>query len=228
LKAALIIPALNEESVIGRVVSRAITCGLDNLVVVDNGSTDHTASVAQAAGAHVVREDRRGYGYACAAGAASVVGKVDICCFMDGDGSDDPSHLPKLLQPLIDARADLVLGRRVANPEEPGAVLAHQRLGNALTAGLIRLLYGIRVRDIPSFRAIGSGLLVELCMREMTYGWPVEMIVKCARRKRTIVEVPIPYGSRMGGQSKVSGTLRGTIMAGYFLPRTAIRYAWKD
>jgi len=228
LKVALIIPALNEEATIGQVVSEAASAGKLSILVVDNGSTDGTAEVALGAGALVVREERRGYGYACAAGVRAIASDVDVCAFMDGDGSDDGRHLPALIQPIISREADLVLGLRVADSGSHGAVLGHQRLGNLFTTGLIRLLYGLRIGDLPSFRAIRKELLTELAMREMTYGWPVEMIVKCARRERKIVEVPIPYRSRLGGKSKVSGTFRGTIMAVYFLPRTSFRYAWRN
>ena len=228
MKVALIIPALNEAESIGHVVAEAASGGAEVLIVVDNGSTDDTAEIASGAGALVVSERRRGYGYACSAGFAAAGSDVDICAFMDGDGSDDGSQLSAILQPIRSGEADLVLGRRVSDPNHPNAMLGHQRLGNALTCGLIRLLYGVSIHDLPSFRAIRRGLLKELQMREMTYGWPVEMVVKCARRKRRIVEVPVVHRARLGGRSKVSGTVRGTLMAAYYLPTTAIRYAWKD
>jgi len=228
MKAVLVMPALNEEGSIGRVVAEATSDLIHEIIVVDNGSSDRTAEVAEAAGARVVVENRRGYGYACSAGAAAAADTIDTIVFMDGDGSDDASQVPLLLKPLADGQADLVLGARRRDPAQPDALLAHQRLGTALTAGLIRLLYGLKISDLPPARAIRRSVLAELSMREMTYGWPVEMIVKCARRGHRIVEVPVSSRPRFAGQSKVSGTVRGTLMAAYFLPRTAIRYAWRD
>jgi glycosyltransferase involved in cell wall biosynthesis len=206
---------------------------------VDNGSTDRTGEVARAAGAIVVREERRGYGYACAAGAAGVsnVPAPDVLVFMDGDGSDDASQIPDLLAPLEKDHADLVLGSRVLGPAASGALLPHQRFGNLLTTTLIRLLYGQHITDLPPFKAIRRSLLSELDMSEMTYGWTVEMIVKCARRQRRqraesgrarIVEVPVSTHPRLSGRSKVSGTFKGTILAAYYMLSTTFKYAWRD
>jgi glycosyltransferase involved in cell wall biosynthesis len=238
VKVALIIPALNEQESIAHVIAAVPRDSIDEVYVVDNGSTDRTAEAARAAGASVVREERRGYGYACAAGVAAT-GAFDVLVFMDGDGSDDASQIDALLAPIEAGTADLVLGSRVlgarARPPGPqGGLLPHQRLGNALTTALVRLLYGQRITDLPPFKAIRRSLLAELGMSEMTYGWTVEMIVKCARRagpKRagcSIVEIPVSARPRLGGKSKVSGTIRGTVLAAYYLVGTTLKYAWRD
>jgi glycosyltransferase involved in cell wall biosynthesis len=198
------------------------------VIVVDNGSTDRTAEVARAAGAWVVREERRGYGYACAAGVAAIEDEFEVLAFMDGDGSDDARQMEALIRPIERGEANLVLGSRVLGPAARGALLPHQRLGNVLTTALVQLLYGQRITDLPSFKAIRRPVLAELGMREMTYGWTVEMIVKCARRGHRIAEVPVAARPRIGGQSKVSGTIKGTILAAYYLLGTTIRYAWRD
>jgi glycosyltransferase involved in cell wall biosynthesis len=233
VRVAVIIPALNEEESIVHVIAGVPRDRVDEVLVVDNGSTDRTAEVAQAAGAAVVREERRGYGYACAAGVAAVGAGVDALVFMDGDGSDDARQMGTLIEPLERDRADLVLGSRTLGARHlgtpaRGALLPHQRLGNALTTALVRLLYGQRLTDLPPFKAIRRPLLTELNMSEMTYGWTVEMIVKCARRGHRIVEVPVSARPRLGGQSKVSGTIVGTVLAAYYLLGTTIRYAWRE
>jgi glycosyltransferase involved in cell wall biosynthesis len=231
VRVALIIPALNEEESIAQVIAAVPRECVEQVLVVDNGSTDRTGEVARAAGARVVREERQGYGYACAAGVAAAGNAVDALVFMDGDGSDDASQVPALLAPIQEGRADLVLGSRVLGPAARGALLPHQRLGNTLTTALVRLLYGQWLTDLPPFKAIRRSLLAELGMSEMTYGWTVEMIVKCAKRRRfggaRIVEVPVSARPRLGGQSKVSGTLKGTIGAAYYLLGTTLKYAWR-
>jgi glycosyltransferase involved in cell wall biosynthesis len=225
---ALIIPALNEEQVIARVVAEVPREHVQRVIVVDNGSSDGTAAQAAAAGATVVREERRGYGYACAAGVAGAGDEPDVLAFMDGDGSDDAGQLPDLLAPLEAGEADLVLGSRVLGAAQQGAILAHQRLGNSLTTGLVRLLYGQRLSDLPPFKAIRRSVLVELGMSEMTYGWTIEMILKCAKKGVPIAEVPVSARPRMGGHSKVSGTLKGTVLAAYYMLGTTLKYAWRE
>jgi glycosyltransferase involved in cell wall biosynthesis len=228
LRVAVIIPALNEQESLSQVIAEVPTALAQRIIVVDNGSTDRTAEVALAAGAMVVREDRRGYGYACAAGVAAAQGQFDVLVFMDGDGSDDAKQMGSLVAPIDRQQADLVLGSRVLGSAGKGALLPHQRLGNALTTTLVRLLYGRRLTDLPPFKAIRSSVLAGLSMREMTYGWTVEMIVKCARRGYRIAEIPVAARARSGGRSKVSGTIRGTILAAYYLLGTTVKYAWRD
>ena len=196
------------------------------VIVVDNGSSDSTAQEAREAGAKVVSEPRRGYGYACAAGVAESQ-DADVLVFLDGDHSFAPSDLPSLLGPILDGRADLVLGSRSLGYIEPGAMLLQQRFGNWLAARLMNILYGLSITDLGPYRAIRRQLLSELNMQEMTYGWPTEMIVKSARRGAGIVEVPVSYHNRRFGRSKVSGTVRGTVLAAWFILGVTFRYAWK-
>ena len=228
MRVAVIIPALNEEESVGHVVAEVPRDLIAEVIVVDNASTDRTVEVAEAAGARVAHGERRGYGYACATGVAAAGDQFDVLVFMDGDGSDDANQVGALIEPLERDDADLVLGSRLLDPRGRGAVLPHQHLGNELTVGLVRLLYGQRLTDLPPFKAIRPTLLAELGMREMTYGWTVEMIVKCAKRRHRIFEVPVVGRPRMGGQSKVSGTLKGTVLAAYYMLATTFKYAWKD
>ena len=228
MRVGVIIPALNEEESVAHVIADVARDLVHEVIVVDNGSTDRTAEVSRAAGARVVREERRGYGYACAAGVAAAGDELDVLVFMDGDGSDDPSQMRALIEPIERGEADLVLGSRALGPASRGALLTHQRLGNLLATALVGLLYHQRITDLPPFKAIRRPVLAELGMREMTYGWTVEMIVKCARRGHRITEVPVAARPRMGGQSKVSGTVKGTLLAAYYLLGTTIKYAWRD
>jgi glycosyltransferase involved in cell wall biosynthesis len=228
VRVAVIVPALNEEESVTHVIAGVPYDVADEVIVVDNGSTDRTAEVAQAAGARVVREERRGYGYACAAGVAAAGNRCDVLVFMDGDGSDDGAQMRALVEPIKSDEADLVLGSRALGSAARDALLPHQRLGNVLTTALVRLLYGQRITDLPPFKAIRRVVLIELDMHEMTYGWTVEMMVKCARRGYRIAEVPVTARPRIGGRSKVSGTVRGTILAAYHLLSATIKYAWRD
>jgi glycosyltransferase involved in cell wall biosynthesis len=221
---AVIIPALNEAGNVGRLVEEVRATLAAAVIVVDNGSSDGTAGVAAAAGAKVVTEPRRGYGYACAAGVAAA-GETDVLVFMDGDRSFRPAELPDLLRPIAAGQADLVLGSRARDLMEAGAMPLQQRLGNWLTARLMRLLYGLPLTDAGPFRAVRRDLLVKLNMREMTFGWPTEMVVKAARRGARIVEVPVSYRQRRAGQSKVSGTVKGSILAGWHILKVTLRYA---
>ncbi len=173
---------------------------------------------ALAAGARVIKEPRRGYGYACAAGAAAAQG-ADAVIFLDGDGSFDPQEIPRLLAPLADDHADLVLGTRMTGGTQAGAMPPHQLYGNRLAAILIRLLYGVSLTDLGPFRAVRNPLLQSLNLREMTFGYGTEMIVKAAQRRARIVEVPVTYQKRWTGHSKVSGTIRGTLLASYTIIR---------
>jgi glycosyltransferase involved in cell wall biosynthesis len=219
-----IIPALNEELAIGEVVSAIPAALVTETIVVDNGSTDRTAEIARAAGARVIAEPLKGYGAACLAGARAAE-RADVLVFLDGDRSDDPAEMSRVLAPIVEGLADLVIGSRVRGAA-PGALSAQQRLGNRVVTGAVRLLYGLRLSDLGPFRAVRGEVLRTLDMRELTYGWPVEMIVKAARKGFRVVEVPVSCRPRIG-QSKVSGTLKGSLGAGYHLLRTTLRYAWK-
>lgn len=221
---SLIIPALNEAECLGPLLAEVPVRLIDQLIVVDNGSTDSTSQVARAMGAMVIEEPRRGYGFACAAGTAIAEGNVLV--FMDGDGSFVPGELPSLLAPLAQDEADLVLGSRMLNNSQQIVMPPHQRYGNNLFTWLLRQRYGLALTDLGPFRAIRQELLVTLDMQEHTYGWPLEMIIKTARRRNPIVELPITYRPRFAGQSKVSGTLRGTILTAYRYFRVMLRYAF--
>ena len=222
----VIIPALNEAGNIGKLVYEVRAIAPLEVIVVDNNSTDSTAEEAREARGKVVIESRRGYGYACAAGVAAAQ-DADVLVFMDGDYSFSPADLPLLLSPILEGRADLVLGSRELGRIASGAMPPHQRFGNWLVSRLMNLLYGISITDLGPYRAIRRQLLMQLDMQEMTYGWPTEMIVKSARRGARIMEVPVSYQSRRYGHSKVSGTIRGTVLAAWFILGVTFRYAWK-
>lgn len=222
----VIIPALNEAGNIAQLVREAAAQPISRVIVADNGSTDGTGTLAAEAGAHVVVEPRRGYGFACAAGAAAA--SADILLFLDGDFSSLPTEMPRLIDPLQQGRADLVLGSRVLGEILPGAMLPHQRFGNWLTSALMRSLYRVAVTDLGPYRAIRRDLLLNLHMQEMTFGWPTEMMVKCARLGVPILEVPVSFAPRRAGQSKVSGTLRGSFLAAYFILGVTLRYAFTN
>jgi glycosyltransferase involved in cell wall biosynthesis len=172
----------------------------------------------------LVTEPRRGYGYACAAGIEAA-GGADIVVFLDGDHSFSPAEMPRLLQPILNGEADLVLGSRPRGGMAPGAMPPHQRFGNWLVARLMNALYDLRVTDLGPYRAVRRELLEQLDMQEMTYGWPQEMLVKAARRGARIVETPVSYRSRRSGKSKVSGTLRGTALSTYYILGVTLRHA---
>ncbi len=223
---AIIIPALNEEDALRHLLPEIPRAYARWVIVVDNGSTDATTRVAEDAGAIVVKETRRGYGRACLSGfnKARELG-AELLIFMDGDGSDDPADLNLMLKPLREGRADFVIGSRVSKNAERGAVPPQARLGNWLVSSLIRLRFGAPVHDIGSFRALPCSVLESLEMREMTYGWPVEMLVKAARAGYRIVEVSLHYRLRSHGRSKVAGTIKGSIRAAYSMLKTTFRYA---
>ena len=225
-RVTVIIPALNEAGNIGQLVLDVQAIVPAEVIVVDNGSTDSTAQEARQAGAKVVREPRRGYGYACAAGVAET-DQADIIVFLDGDYSFAPSDLPALLAPINEDRAELVLGSRALGHIAPGAMPPHQRFGNQIVSRLMNALYGLSITDLGPYRAIRSSLLMQLDMQEMTFGWPTEMIVKAAHQSARIVEVPVSYHPRRFGRSKVSGTIRGTVLATWFILGVTLRYAWR-
>jgi glycosyltransferase involved in cell wall biosynthesis len=225
MRISVVIPALNEEAAIGSVVAEVPRESVHEVIVVDNGSTDRTTEVAVRAGARVVSEPRRGYGAACLAGARAAR-DADILVFLDGDRNEDPRELGRVLGPILAGRADLVLGSRVRGGAEPGALTPQQRVGNRVVTTLLRWLYGVRLTDIGPFRAVPARVLADLAMEQRTYGWPVEMVVKAARRGYRIVEVPVSCRARVG-RSKVAGTFRGSVLAGYHLLFTTLRYAWR-
>ncbi len=222
---AIIIPALNEEGALSHLLPQIPAAIAQWIIVVDNGSDDRTAEVAKAAGAVVAREPQRGYGRTCLKGykTAQSLG-AGILIFLDGDGSDDPGDISMMLAPVREERADFVIGSRVSSRAERGAVPPQARVGNWLVSRLIRTLYGARLTDIGSFRVIRTEALAALHMREMTYGWPVEMLVKAARARYRIIELPIHYRHRSHGRSKVAGTITGSIKAAYYMLRTTLRY----
>jgi glycosyltransferase involved in cell wall biosynthesis len=225
-RVAIIIPALNEEAALRHLLAEIPKDFAQWVIVVDNGSTDATASVAECAGAIVAGEPVGGYGRACLKGfkTACRLG-AEIVVFMDGDGSDDPADLPMMLEPISNGRADFVIGSRVSKRAVRGAVPPQARLGNWLVNRMIHLLYGVHLHDIGSFRALRCSMLDALGMREMTFGWPVEMLIKAARAHYRIIELPIHYRRRSHGRSKVTGTITGSIKTAYHMLSATLRYA---
>lgn len=221
---AAIIIAWNEAEALRLILPELPMDSIDELIVVDGGSTDGTADVAASFGASVIQQPGRGYGDACWAGARAAT--ADILVFLDGDYADDPAEFGRVLGPVLAGRADLTVGSRDGPGTEAGALPAHQRFGNRLACVLIRLLYGVRMKDIGSFRAIRRETLLGLGMREMTYGWPVEMVVKAARAGLRIEGVPVRYRRRIG-HSKVGGTLKGSLKAGSLMIAVIVRHAFK-
>lgn len=226
---AVLLPALNEEMALPHVLADLPQTVVEEVVVIDNGSSDHTAAVARAGGATVLNEPRRGYGWACLAGIAYLKAKApDIVVFLDADYSDHPDELPAVVGPIVTGGYDLVIGSRTKGEAEPGALLPQSRFGNALATLLIRWLYGFTYSDLGPFRAIRFPALLDLGMTDRTYGWTVEMQIKAVRRGLRIAEVPVRYRKRASGESKVSGTMKGTLLAGYKILWTVFRYAWES
>ncbi len=222
---SVVIPALNEEEPIADVVRACLATGVPSeVIVVDNGSTDRTAERAREAGARVVPAPR-GYGRACTAGVNAVSPKCDIIVFLDGDGSDCPELMDQLVKPLIDGTHDFVIGSRTRGQREPGSMNAQQVFAGYLAGWLIRPLYGVKYTDMCPFRAIRRNVLEKLGMQEQTYGWNLEMQMRAARAGLRILEVPVSHRCRTGGESKVSGTLRGTFVAGTRILATLLRVA---
>jgi glycosyltransferase involved in cell wall biosynthesis len=209
---SVIIPAINEEANIGRVIEE-IPDWVDEVLVVDNGSTDNTVAIARSHGAKVIHEAERGYGAACLRGIAELNSQNDIVVFLDGDYSDYPGEMHLLVDPIIDRQADMVIGSRIANAL-PGALTPQARFGNWLSCRLMRWFWGVQYTDLGPFRAIRRESLISLNMKDRNYGWTVEMQIKAAQRGIRELEVPVRYRKRGGGKSKVSGNIRGIIGAG--------------
>lgn len=225
----VIIPAFNEEKSIGKVI-RAIptNIGVSQVIVGNNASTDATELEAKAAGATVVTEMRKGYGYACLAAMNYVAGlekKPEIIVFLDGDFSDYPEEMPLLVEPILAKNYDMVIGSRALGKKEKGSLTPQQIFGNALATTLIRYIYKEKFTDLGPFRAIRYDKLLTLNMQDKTYGWTVEMQVKAAKMQLRCTEVPVNYKVRIG-QSKVSGTIKGSIMAGYKILWTIAKLMW--
>jgi glycosyltransferase involved in cell wall biosynthesis len=223
-RVALVIPTLNEEDAIAGVVAAVPAGVVDDIIVVDSGSTDRTVECARAAGARIVSLRERGYGRACRAGAETAR-DCDIVVFLDGDGSDCPELIPDIVGPIIEGGHDFVIGSRARGRREPGSMAAHQLLAGRVIGAAIRLIYGVRYTDMCPFRAIRRDALMRLCMGEETYGWNLEMQMKAARAGLRILEIPVNHRRRTGGESKVSGTFRGTFVAGVRIIATLFRVA---
>jgi glycosyltransferase involved in cell wall biosynthesis len=218
----VIIPALNEEAAIGRVIAD-IPVWVDEIVVVDNGSSDATVSVAAAAGARVVNESRRGYGSACQTGIATLTG-ADIVVFLDGDYSDFPAEMARLVDPIAAGSAQLIIGSRVAGLHARGALTPHQLFGNWFACRLMSLFFGAHYTDLGPFRAIDRQALQSLQMKDPAFGWTVEMQIQALRLGLAVAEVPVSYRARIG-TSKISGTVIGSLRAGYTILTTIMRAA---
>ena len=227
-KVALVIPAWNEVDAIGAVLDEIPSSSVDDVLIVVGSPTDPTASVARPRGARVIVQTQPGYGAACWTGALTALNEgTDMIAFLDGDYSDPPAELQRVLEPVLNGRADLTLGRRDLRAF-PSALPLHARLGNQLVLLILRVLLGSRFTDLPSFKAVRSDVLREMDMREMTYGWTVEMLVKASRAGLHVEEVPVVYRPRLGGRSKVAGSMRASIVAAVKLLGCAVAYAtWR-
>lgn len=224
-RVTVMIPALDEEDCIGDVVRSIPKDAVDEVVVIDNGSSDSTADVARAAGATVLHESTMGYGHALMRGLSQT--RTGIVVFMDGDGADDPRDLARLLEP-IGRGADLVIGVRAPELSQASSTTWPQRMGNRLVLGLVDLLFGRQFADLGPFRAIRVDAFHRLPMRHLTYGWTVEMQVKALTRGLRVEEVPVHHRKRSAGRSKVSGNLRAVAMAGVVMPTSVLKMAWEE
>jgi glycosyltransferase involved in cell wall biosynthesis len=223
---SVIIPALNEEEPIANVVREIAATNIPaEIIVVDNGSIDRTATRARDAGARIVGEPTPGYGRACMAGIRALSPECDIVVFLDGDGSDCPDFMKQLVGPIATGAHDFVIGSRTRGQREPGSMNFQQIVAGRIAGRILQLFYGVRYTDMCPFRAIRRDALARLKMREETYGWNLEMQMKAARVRLRILEIPVNHRRRAGGESKVSGTLRGTFVAGARIIATLLRIA---
>jgi glycosyltransferase involved in cell wall biosynthesis len=222
---SVVIPCLNEEEPIAGVVADVLAQGVDEVIVVDNGSTDATAERAQAAGARVLSEPRRGYGRACAAGVAAVRADADVVCFLDGDGSDVPAFLADVAGPVARHEADFVMGSRLRGQREAGSMTPQQLVAGRLAGVLMRMVYGVRFTDMSPFRAMRVEQLRALGMSEVTYGWNLEMQMRVAAAGLRALEIPVDHHCRRGGVSKVSGNLSAGLSAAWKITTTFLRLA---
>jgi glycosyltransferase involved in cell wall biosynthesis len=225
MQACAIIPALNEAETIAAVVRAVPRNIVQEVIVVDNGSTDATAARAAEAGARVINEPVRGYGRACAAGVEALARDCEIAVFLDGDGSDCPELMNLLIDPIVEGKYDFVIGSRIRGKRERGSLNFQQIIAGRGAGFLVHRLYGIRYTDMCPFRAIRRESLDHLGMREMTYGWNLEMQMRAAREKLRILEISVDHRRRAGGTSKVSGSVRGTCLAAARIALTFARVA---
>lgn len=225
MRVTVIIPTRNEAQAIGRVLGDIPSGLVNEVIVVDNCSSDETATIAARMGARVISEARRGYGQACLTGLAKA-NAPDVVVFLDGDYSDRPAELPLLLAPITDGRADICIGSRLAGARATGALPWHSAFGNWLAARLINRLYGLKITDLGPFRATRAEVLRAVELQETTYGWAVELILKGAILGFRIAEVPVSYYPRIG-KSKISGTVKGTIGAAWFILSLIVRYYFR-
>lgn len=227
LRISVVIPAFNEEKSIPLVIKDIPKEWVDEVIVVSNNSTDETDEVAKEAGATVLRENRKGYGWACLLGIEYAVNqKSDIIIFLDGDYSDYPQQIPEVLAPILIDNIDLVIGSRALGVREKGSMTFPQIFGNWLATNMMRVFYGVKYTDLGPFRAIKVDKLLSLNMSDKTYGWTIEMQIKAAKNKLTQTEVPVNYKNRIG-KSKVSGTAKGTIMAGIKIIGAIFKYKFE-
>ena len=222
---SVIIAALNEEAAIANVVNSVPRDIAGEIVVVDNGSRDRTAEVAAAAGARVVKESVAGYGRAFRAGLRAISTRCEIVVFLDGDGSDFPEMMDRLVTPIREGKSDFVIGSRTRGRREPGSMNFHQVIAGYAIGFMLRVLYGVRSTDMGPFRAIRRDTLEKLNLREETYGWPLEMQMRAARARVRTIEVPVDYRRRAGGHSKIAGTVRGSVRAATRILVTLARIA---
>jgi|SRR5208337_3348315 len=220
---SLIIPCLNEAAAIGALVRDGLARGVDEVIVVDGGSTDRTSAHAAEVGARIVGETQRGYGRACAAGVSAVHPQADIIAFIDGDGSDSPEFLPAIIESIVSGRADFVMGSRVRGRRERGALSPQQIAAGRIAGLLIRTLHGISFTDMSPYRAITRKTLARLGMRETTYGWNLEMQMRVVAAKLRTLEIPVDCRRRLGGVSKVSGNPFAAGVAAWVIASTFLR-----